>query len=68
MAFYADTNGNGVLDDGDALLGDGTNAGGTWTLTIATAGWSAATYTLFAQATDSLGAVGDPLGVVLQLV
>jgi uncharacterized delta-60 repeat protein len=69
VAFYADSNGDGVLDAGDAVLGYGTrNGDGTWSLTFSTAGWAAGSYTLFAQATDSYGAVGDPLAATLQVI
>jgi uncharacterized delta-60 repeat protein len=68
VAFYADTNGDGVLDSGDTLLGYGTNTSGTWALNWSTAGYAVGMYTLFAQATDSLGAIGEPLGLSLQLV
>jgi uncharacterized delta-60 repeat protein len=67
VAFYADTNGDGVLDAGDTLIGYGTNASGTWTLNWSTIGYAAGTYTLFAQASDNLGAVGDPDLLNLQL-
>jgi uncharacterized delta-60 repeat protein len=68
VAFYADTNSDGVLDSGDALLGYGTNNNGTWAINWSTTGYTPGTYTLFAQAIDSLGAVGDPVSLSLQLV
>jgi uncharacterized delta-60 repeat protein len=50
------------------LLGYGTaNGDGTWSLTVSTAGWAAGSYTLFAQAQDSYGVLGDPLALILQL-
>jgi uncharacterized delta-60 repeat protein len=54
VSFYQDTNGNGVLDSGDAFSGTGTlNTGtGAWTFTLSTSGWARGTYTLFAQAYD----------------
>jgi hypothetical protein len=67
VAFYVDSNGNGVLDPADALLGYGTNANGTWTYSFSTAGWAPGSYTLFARATDSLGVIGDPVALNLQL-
>jgi uncharacterized delta-60 repeat protein len=69
VAFYVDSNGDGVLEPGtDTLLGYGTpNSDGTWTLSFSTAGWTAGMYTLFAQATDSYGAPGDPVSLTLQV-
>jgi hypothetical protein len=53
VAFYLDSNGDGVLGAGDALLGDGSqSAADTWTF-------------LFAQATDSYGVRSDPLPLTL---
>jgi hypothetical protein len=60
VAFYLDSNGDGVLDAGDTLLGDGSADGlGNWLLNVSTAGWSA-TDLVFAQAEDSDGVFGDP--------
>jgi hypothetical protein len=69
VAFYADSNGDGVLDPAaDALLGYGVlQADGTWAFTFSTAGWATGTYRLFAQAKDSYGALGDPQSFDLQL-
>jgi len=70
VAIYVDSNGDGKLEPGtDALLGYGTlNPDGTWTLTISTPGWVPGSYTLFAEATDSLGAIGDPLALTLTVL
>jgi hypothetical protein len=68
VAFYVDSNGDGVLDAGDTqLTGTLTQSGSTWTLTIDTTGWVAGTYRLFAQAEDSYGAFSDPLALTLAL-
>jgi uncharacterized delta-60 repeat protein len=68
VAFYVDSNGDGVLDAGDALLGYGTQSStGTWAFPCATAGWASGTHTLFAQAQDSYGVLSDPLALTLQL-
>lgn len=68
VAFYVDSNGDGVLDAGDAPLGSGTQTGtGTWTCTFSTTGWASGSYTLFAQAEDSYGAFSDPLALTLQV-
>jgi uncharacterized delta-60 repeat protein len=68
VAFYVDSNGDGVLDAGDALVGCGSQSStGTWTLTFATAGWATGSYQLFAQAEDSYGAFSDPLALTLAL-
>jgi hypothetical protein len=69
VAFDLDSNGNGVLDAGDALLGHGSqSSAGTWTFTLSTTGWAPGSYTLFAQAEDSYGAFSDAfaLGLTLQ--
>jgi hypothetical protein len=68
VAFYVDSNGDGVLDAGDTLLGYGTqSSSGTWTFTFSTTGWASGSYTLFAQAEDSYGALSDPVALTLQL-
>jgi hypothetical protein len=65
VTLYVDSNGDGKPEPGtDALPGSGhRHADGTWSLTVSTAG----TYTLFAQATDSYGVLGDPIALTLQL-
>jgi uncharacterized delta-60 repeat protein len=63
VAFYVDSNGDGKLDAGDALLGYGTLTNGVWTLTFSTAGMASETYTFFAVAEDSYGVFGDPFAV-----
>jgi uncharacterized delta-60 repeat protein len=72
VAFYADSNGNGVLDAGDArLTGTLTYVSGTWTLTFSPAMFGltpGSTYTLFAQAGDSFGVFGDPVPITLTVM
>jgi len=69
VAFYVDSNGNGVLDAGDTqLTGTLTRSGSTWTLTVDTTGWAHGTYMLFAQAEDSSGAFSDPLTLNFQVL
>src|SRR5262249_7709993 len=66
VAFCVDSNGDGVLDAADALLGYGSQSNsGTWTFTFSTAGWATGSYTLFAQAEGSNGAFSDPLALSL---
>jgi uncharacterized delta-60 repeat protein len=68
VAFYVDSNGNGVLDPGDALLVGTTNFGnGTWTLTISTTGWSVGSKKLFAVAMDNYGVFSDPLATTVSV-
>jgi uncharacterized delta-60 repeat protein len=69
VAFYLDSNGDGILEPGtDTLLGYATQTSpGVWTLTFSTANWAAAIDTLFAQARDSYGVLGDPLALSLQV-
>jgi uncharacterized delta-60 repeat protein len=63
VSFYQDTNGNGVLDSGDTLLGPGTlnTSTGVWTFIFSTTGLHG-TYTLFAQATDG-SLLYDPVSI-----
>jgi hypothetical protein len=69
VAFYVDSNRDGKLDSGDALLGYGTQTSpGVWTFTISTAGWVPGNYTLFAQAEDNYGVFSDALAVSLLLM
>jgi uncharacterized delta-60 repeat protein len=69
VAFYLDSNGDGILEPGtDTLLGYGTRSGGTWTLTFSTAGWASAVDRLFAQAEDSYGVFGDPFALDLTVL
>lgn len=67
VAFYADSNSDGVLDPGDTLLGYGTQTNpGVWTYTF-TVNLTPGTYMLFVEAQDSYGALGDPLACTLQV-
>jgi len=70
VAFYLDSNGDGILQPGiDTLLGYATKtASGAWTLTVSTGTLTAGTYTLFTQAEDDLLALGDPLAITLQVI
>jgi uncharacterized delta-60 repeat protein len=69
VAFYVDSNGDGVLDAGDSqLVGTLTRSNGRWALTFSTAGWTPGSYTLFAQATDSYGVLGDSQATSLKLL
>jgi uncharacterized delta-60 repeat protein len=63
VTFYQDTNGNGVLDSGDTLLGTGTlnTSTGVWSFTLSTTGLHG-TYTLFAQAYDG-SVFYDPISI-----
>jgi uncharacterized delta-60 repeat protein len=66
VAFYLDSNGDGILEPGtDTLLGYGTQTSpGVWTYTFPVTQTSGS-YTLFAQAEDSYGVFGDPLAITL---
>jgi uncharacterized delta-60 repeat protein len=70
VAFYADRNGDGVLEPAtDTLLGYATQSSpGVWTYTFSTAGLTSGSYTLLAQAEDSYGVFGDPLALSLQVL
>jgi hypothetical protein len=67
VAFYVDSNSDGVLDAGDTqLVGTLTQSSSNWTLSSPNAfGLSAGTYKLFAQAEDSSGVFGDPFALTL---
>jgi len=67
VAFYVDSDNNGVLDSADTLLSYGTQTSpGEWTLSSANAfGLSHGNYTVFAQAEDSGGVFGDPFAITL---
>jgi hypothetical protein len=66
VAFYVDSNGDGILEPGtDALLGYATQTSpGVWTFAF-TVGLAPGSYTLFAQAEDSFGVLGDLAGLTL---
>jgi hypothetical protein len=74
VAFFLDTNNDGVLELGsDQLLGNGTassisNASHNWTLTISTTGMSSGTYTVFTQALDADGLVSDPVATTFTII
>jgi uncharacterized delta-60 repeat protein len=60
VAFYIMINGSGIL------LGYGThNSDGSWSYVFDTTGYASGTYTLYAQATDSYGALGNPVALTL---
>lgn len=68
VAFYADSNGDGILDPNtDTLLGYGALTSGSWTYTFDTTGWASGSYTLFAQAEDSDGVFSDALSLILTI-
>ena len=54
VAFYRET-GSTAQPTVDTLIGYGTQQGSNWTITAATTGLSAGTYTLYAIATDAAG-------------
>jgi hypothetical protein len=61
LAIYVEN-----ADGSNTLLGYGTQSQtipGTWTFTVATSGWPSGAHTLFAQAKDSDGVLGDPLAI-----
>ncbi|MFO0841569.1 MAG: hypothetical protein U0797_04090 [Gemmataceae bacterium] len=50
------------------LLGRGTrNSDGSWSFVFDTTGYAPGTYTLYAQATDNYGALGNPVSLTLTL-
>jgi uncharacterized delta-60 repeat protein len=69
VAFYSDSNGDGVLDAGDDRLGFATLSNGVWALnfTVPTT-WTSGGHRLFAQAQDGFGVLGDPLALDLEIL
>jgi uncharacterized delta-60 repeat protein len=62
VAFYIMVNGNRVQ------LGYGThNSDGSWSYAFDTTGYASGTYTLYAQATDNYGALGNPVALTLTI-
>ena len=53
LDFYRDTNNTGMLDAGDQFLGNGTQNGNDWQLTVATSSWLQGQVLLFARASDN---------------
>lgn len=66
VSFYRETGGAAGLQTGsDALVGQGTRSGTTWTLAATTAGLAAGSYTYYAVATDPAGATSAVASAVL---
>lgn len=65
VAFYLDTNGNGILDENDLLVATDTDGSDGWSilLDVIAADFPAGDYTFFAQATDDLDNVSDAVSV-----
>jgi uncharacterized delta-60 repeat protein len=62
VAFYIMVNGNPVQ------LGNVThNTDGSWSCAFDTTGYASGTYTLYAQATDNYGALGNPVDLTLTI-
>ncbi len=53
VAFYRDTNGDGLLDADDELLGTDTDVSNAWGVTVSTATFPLGSQTYFAVATDN---------------
>jgi uncharacterized delta-60 repeat protein len=68
VAFYVDSNGDGKLEPGsDTLLGYAIQTSpGVWTLTF-TVTLAPGSYTLFAQAQDNFGVLGDAIALSIQI-
>jgi hypothetical protein len=66
LEFHRDTNGNGVWDDEDALLGsdDGTNG---WTLSVALDDWPLGEHVLFARVRDNQGTWSNAVSATVTL-
>jgi hypothetical protein len=58
-----------MIDGTPRFLGYGTRASdGSWAYMFDTTGYASGTYTLYAQASDSYGATGDPVALTLTIV
>jgi hypothetical protein len=61
VSFYVDSNHDGVLDAGDALVGVDRYAADGWSAYVPLDGYAAGKYTFFAQAADTFGQVSQPV-------
>lgn len=52
VQLYVDSNGDGTMDPGDALLGIGARSGNDWSVTVPTTDWTLGDTRLFVQAID----------------
>lgn len=68
VTFFRDSNNNGLLDAGDANLGEDTSADGGWTLNAVTNNFIVGNNRVFAQATDSAGNLSNPVAVIINVV
>jgi len=70
VAYYQDTNGDGLLQTGaDIFLGYATQSSpGTWSLSFSTTGLTPRTYSFFALALDNHGLFSDPLAINVQVL
>ncbi|MDA1274643.1 MAG: proprotein convertase P-domain-containing protein [Verrucomicrobia bacterium] len=68
VAFYRDSNGNGILDESaDALIGTDTNDSDGWSVSSLTDGFVPGPQTYFAQAVDNDGLRSTPVSVIGQV-
>ena len=69
VSFYEDTNGSGLWDTSDALLGtDATIVAGEASLALSTAGYAPGNHTLLARAVDNQSQWSDPASAVLAVI
>ncbi|MCL4206744.1 MAG: CAP domain-containing protein [Pirellulaceae bacterium] len=55
VQFYRDSNGNGVWDSGDLLLGTDQEGSNGWSVVVSSAAWPVGQQRLFARAQDQVG-------------
>lgn len=67
VQFYRDTNGSGVWDPDDQVLGSDTSSSGGWTWSGSTAGWALGTHRIFARAQDNQNAWSEPVTAVVHV-
>ena len=67
VRFYRDTNGNGVWDSADGLLGSDQSASGGWNWTGSTTGWPVGQCKVFARARDNQSAWSVAVSTVVSV-
>jgi uncharacterized protein YkwD len=67
VQFYRDTNGNGVWDPSDEVLGTDQSSSGGWTWSGTAAGWAVGQHKVFARAQDNQNAWSQPVATVVNV-
>ncbi len=67
VRFLRDLNGNGVIDGGDSLIGNGTNVGNVWSIAANSTDGGHDSHTILVDATDNEGAKSAIVSLVTAL-